>query len=338
MTPSSQASGAFSTGNRPADETLAGVVGILNLLFPNRILATYVNGSYADGTPVRGSDLDVTVVFRGGIEPEEREQVWDLADNISLFSPIRVDLEGVGEDAALSSGYALKLGGMLMSGEDIKSRIQLPPVEEYRRDKMYGPPLTFMLQVARGREWAAYPLLYPDLEGEFYGYDNNTVDNTRDTKMLVALAGHIATAIVALKTGRFVSSKSQSFRLYRELVNDGWANFLDGIYRICRVKWQYAIPEGEEDREKLRSICRRLLKLENNFLELLHDFILAEIEHGEYLSTLRAVEQLGKVAYRDRAVHRALKAAASSGDAPLQAAAQEALAHIEQARPAPAKA
>jgi predicted nucleotidyltransferase len=324
---------AGATGIAEADAILSGLVGILDMLFPGRILATYVTGSYADGTAISASDLDVSVIFKGNIETDERERVWRLAEHLSLFTHVRVDLEGKGEEEVVASGYELKLGGLLVSGDDLKSRIQLPPVEQYVRETMHGPPFAFMVRVARQREWAAYPLDYPDPSGEFYGYDNDPIEGSRDTKVLVAIAGHIAAALIALRTGRFVSSKSQSFRLYRELVDDNWANLLDGIYKFCRTKWQYAIPSGSEDREKLRGICRRLLKLENHFLGIYRDYLLKELSSADYDSALRALTRLSEIAYTDKAVLKALKLAANSGDAAMQGAAAEALVRIEQAHP-----
>jgi predicted nucleotidyltransferase len=324
---------AGATGIPHADAILSGVVGILDMLFPGRILATYATGSYADGTAISASDLDVSVIFKGSIETDERERIWRLAGHLSLFTRVRVDLEGMGEDEVVVSGHELKLGGLLVSGEDLKNRIQIPAVEQYTREKMHGPPFAFMVRVARQREWAAYPLDYPDPSGEFYGYDNDTTDGDRDTRVMVAIAGHIAAALIALRTGRFVSSKSQSFRLYRELVDDNWANLLDGIYKFCRTKWQYAIPAGSEDREKLRGICRRLLKFENHFLGIYRDYLLREISGADYDSSLRALNRLSQIVYTDRPVLKTLKLAANSGDAAMQGAAAEALARIDQAHP-----
>ena len=53
----------YSTGSALADRVLEEVVALFERVYPGRVAAYYVEGSYADGTAVATSDLDVTIVF-----------------------------------------------------------------------------------------------------------------------------------------------------------------------------------------------------------------------------------------------------------------------------------
>ncbi len=49
--------GLTTIGNERAQRVLRAMIGVFEMVFPERIRATYVDGSYADGTEVTTSDL-----------------------------------------------------------------------------------------------------------------------------------------------------------------------------------------------------------------------------------------------------------------------------------------
>jgi hypothetical protein len=55
-----------STGNQQVDHILQGVIGLYEMIFPGRIRGYYLVGSYADGSAVAASDIDVEIWFKGG--------------------------------------------------------------------------------------------------------------------------------------------------------------------------------------------------------------------------------------------------------------------------------
>ena len=54
-----------STGNQQVDDILRGVIGISEIVFPNRIRGYYLTGSYANSYALPTSDIDMTIVFKG---------------------------------------------------------------------------------------------------------------------------------------------------------------------------------------------------------------------------------------------------------------------------------
>jgi hypothetical protein len=72
-----------STGHREVDGILEGVVGLFELLFPGRVSGYYLTGSFSDGTAIPGSDIDMSVLFRGSFPipatiPRSRRRVLRL--------------------------------------------------------------------------------------------------------------------------------------------------------------------------------------------------------------------------------------------------------------------
>jgi Nucleotidyltransferase domain len=67
---------ASSTGQPQIDEIIRGIIGLFETVFPGRIRGCYLVGSYADGSAVALSDIDLRVVFKEGFaDSAEEEQV-----------------------------------------------------------------------------------------------------------------------------------------------------------------------------------------------------------------------------------------------------------------------
>jgi predicted nucleotidyltransferase len=132
--------------------------------FTERLKAAYVLGSYAEGTAVPGSDLDVLVVLRGTMTREEAEAARTVADELGAASPVRLDVLVRGE-AELGRLHAvlqqsLRSGSRLVYGEDLRQ--DLPPVDHaaYTRAAWDGALPTIHRQlVDRLRELAIQEVL-----------------------------------------------------------------------------------------------------------------------------------------------------------------------------------
>lgn len=66
-----------SVGSTAADAVIRGVIGSFETAFAGRIRSCYVEGSYADGSAVATSDIDLTVAFRDRFAGDaERAECW----------------------------------------------------------------------------------------------------------------------------------------------------------------------------------------------------------------------------------------------------------------------
>ncbi|MCL5998358.1 MAG: nucleotidyltransferase domain-containing protein [Chloroflexi bacterium] len=63
-----------TTGQSQVDNLLRGLIGLCELAFPQRVRAYYLVGSYADGSAVGGSDVDVRIVFRDDFREELQQR------------------------------------------------------------------------------------------------------------------------------------------------------------------------------------------------------------------------------------------------------------------------
>lgn len=317
------------TGDPQIDQILRGVIGLVELLFPERVRSYYVTGSYADGTAVPTSDLDVMIVLKNNATHDELDKIFDIADQISLLSPLFLDLEGIGEDQLSSKGHFLKFASLFIYGDDIRDAIQTPDIDDYVRNCMHNPPIYFMTHVARRQPVVTFPLDYPDRTAEFYGYDHNPLEDHQDTKVLMAIIGHAATAIVALKTRQFVGTKSQCLSMYKQHVHDEWTDLLTEVYTVYRNAWSYRIPENAEDRRRLRHVCERTLRFENHFLKLYRSYLLTELHGSDDRNKLKAIEMLGKIIFPDETVLNTLRTFETSTSEELKTAAVSTIRKIE---------
>lgn len=319
--------------NNPQVEViLQGIIGIAELVFPDRVRSYYLTGSYADDTAVSTSDLDLLLIFKESITEDERNAVWNLSDHTSLVAPLFLDLEGVGEDQIAQKGVQLKLASQFIYGEDIRPHVQLPSMDGYIREWMHDHPLHFMMRLARGQESILYPLDFPDPNDPFMGYGKNPIENKKDTKLLSAIVGQIATAMVIHKAHVYVPTKGDCLALYQEHIKDEWADFIEQVYKVCRNQWEYQIPDEPGKQEKLREICKRTLDFENYFLSVYQVYLLSELKKEDEVARLKAIKKSGEVMYPDQAIDAALEGLKMSEDYSIRPAIIESLTKIQSAK------
>lgn len=339
-----------STGDPSVDRLLRGVIGRFEAAFPARIRCHYLKGSYTDGSAVSTSDLDLAVVFKGTLDGAEEERAARLAEECTLLSPLKLDVDALAEDRLLpkdvraaagdglfvNESVRLKTASLPLYGEDIRDRIPLPPLDLYRRHVTRAPYVNYAL-VVRDTPTLVFPLAPPDPAGEFYGYDVRRADNQYSptgvgTKDLVASVGWTATALVALHAGRYVGRKSDSLALYRECIGDEWAGFIGEIFARCRDAWAYLIPADPADRRLLRDLCARMPAFENHYLARYRDYLLDRLRRGDADDRLFAARRLGEVVYTDAETRAALRAIDPGDNGALRAAIRDALQGIVAAQ------
>jgi hypothetical protein len=233
--------------------------------------------------------------------------------------PIQIDAHAYAEDDLLrkSEGDAaqtsflnalIRVAGVLIYGDDLSSDLPSVPFARYVLDVIESG--LFHIGIPRQREELAYPLIaplvpplaYPDPSGEFYGYDAVPArpDMPRGTRVFVGLTAWIATLILALETGQYAAQKSQSIQLCKKyLPDDPRTQLAVAIMDLCKGTWGYALPDRAEDRQRLRELCREALALENDYLRLVHDYVLAQLQQGGAPEKRQAMRILQSVVYWD---------------------------------------
>src|SRR5262245_42110887 len=246
-----------TTGHQRIDDIIRGLIGIFEAAFPDRIRACYLAGSYADGSAVPLSDIELRVVFKGAFQGEEEiARVRRVRDNCRLLSPVDIDLPPLSEERLLHDddwiheAMSIKLAGVPLYGEDIRASLHLPSFEVYTR-KITTAPIHFFARFHGGPP-LIFPLTYPDSSGAFYGYDESDSSGERSTKMLVHIVGFAASCILALQAGRMVVKKSDWLASYTLSIGDEWTPFLETLYTTCKMVRGYRIPDRHSDRQILR--------------------------------------------------------------------------------------
>jgi predicted nucleotidyltransferase len=188
----------FSSGSEEADRILSVVIGIWESVFPNRIRAYYLFGSYAAGTADSTSDLDLAVLFKQEFQSsQETDQAQRLCEYLEALQPAPfVDMFYVSEGSVqqsdrVSVALLLKRSSVLLYGEDTRQYITAEPDERYIRDAMHIP--YFNSKFGRpDLDVLTFPLDYPDPQGELLGYDRWLHGAERSTLMLVVMVGRTA--------------------------------------------------------------------------------------------------------------------------------------------------
>src|SRR5262245_30283128 len=70
------------TGNQRVDSILRGVIGFCELVFPERILGYYLQGSYAAGDATAVSDIDLVFVFQGDFTSSSEKEKARRIDSL----------------------------------------------------------------------------------------------------------------------------------------------------------------------------------------------------------------------------------------------------------------
>lgn len=294
-----------STGSPRVDDIIRGVVDVYEGAFPGRVLGYYLTGSYADGSATSLSDIDLFVVFKADFLDGEEVRARQVGRGCSQLSSIRLDLNSRSEQALPHAHgllrQAIKTGSRLMYGQDIRDALPAPSVDIYTRD-VTRSAFRFSTRVLRDLEKVTLPLAHPDPAEEFLGYDRKRIADWypdsvgRGTKELVAAVTRIATALLALQAGVLAGSAGESVKQYRAHLDDEWTGLIESLYENARRRWQYRVPDAQQEWALLRLLCERTLAFENHFMRHYHAY-LQTLRHSEDAETAAyAAEQLSHFA------------------------------------------
>jgi predicted nucleotidyltransferase len=259
-----------SPGDVDKNVAIQAVVEAYERTFPGRIAGYYVEGSYADGTQLPTSDIDLAIIFYGHLTTENGLDVArHLWERCIIPSHMELDIS-LYDEADLQGGVwpHLKLGSTLISGSDVLQSYPIIPIDTWAHMRMRAAHYLIMHIYQREIE---EPLPFPDPGDEFYGYANRTVTladgrEVFSTRNLIRTTGWAATALIAELAHEYVPRKRDCHLLYRRFINDEWSPLLEDIYHYCRATWMYLLPERERDRRLLRTMCERTLAFERYFV------------------------------------------------------------------------
>lgn len=296
------------------DNVLSQLVERYESRFPGRVRAYYLAGSYLDGKAVAGSDIDLYVLFKDAfLSDDEAEQAEKLVLDCAGLTPLRLDLSARSEETHASlrsyTRVAIKQHSLLLYGEDTRAAMSLPDHEEYRREAT-EMALEFLLR-QRKTGTLIYPLAYPDPAGPFFGYDQPQqlmpTDPTQPgMRLMVEVASRITTALLALKTESYISTKWEGVQAYRRLLNDEWTAFIETMFEKGKLRWNYALPGGAEERAELRSLCEQMLAFENHYLLVYRAYLLELLHSDEEDARQFAERGFAQVKYNDAEVIAAM--------------------------------
>jgi hypothetical protein len=319
----------FSTKNERIDLTLQGVIKLYETVFPERLRAYYLVGSYGENAPTTGSDVDLFVVFKGSFQGNEEDKFYEVAQACYKITSLDLELHAFNEETMYQEGDVfIKSAGSLIFGEDIRSNLSFPTVKNWLRLIMPFT-LSFRSMLHPDKPVFQYPLGYINPEAEFYGYervkmrDKQGVPNIPSTRYLVGIATWQATALLARQTGKLVGRKSDCIKAYREFIGDSWTEPLEKIYYQCRNEWNYFIPENPAQRQEIKELCQQALAFENHFLLSFKDFLLAELKETELKCKLEALKYLSKIVYPGDEVIQTLQALETPEDEQLRTALEK---------------
>jgi hypothetical protein len=315
------------TNHAHIDALLPGLVELCELTFPERIRAYYLVGSYADGSAVPSSDLDLFIIFGGELHERERATINQLIESCCLIGPVRLDLNVASEQHLRAGVPGARKVAKLLYGAPILDALPLAPRDQHLQRSLRNAFHTSYLLRQRA-ENLVFPLTYPDPAGDFYGYERwGMYLGARafgpGVRTLLSAATSMATALVLLETDYpYVGSKAQSVQAYQEYIGDEWSSFLHDLYAACKMQWHYQVPDATADRAHLLQLCTLMLAFENAFLYRCRRQILSLVTHGDLQARRIGVACLQRIMYPGADFVQALHAFVDEEDSDLQQAAE----------------
>ncbi|MFC1525587.1 nucleotidyltransferase domain-containing protein [Candidatus Latescibacterota bacterium] len=278
----------FRTEDALVDAVLTGLVGVFEAAFPRRIKAYYLFGSYAYGSPVPTSDVDVNIVFRDDnaltelvserlgfgmrLSEEEEERFLLLTEHLRLISPVQLGL-GARQEGFIRDRFSLVEEEVnprrFLYGEDLIAELReyspepssdrTPGPQRVRRPKLLARAHELICSTHSVPEGFVGQLPFPDEQGEFFGYD--APQSERSGKATRGMERFFNACVFPVCTARLelagvsVSRKDMVATAYREHVGDEWSDFVEEAFLLCRETWHYRLPRERSDRDKLRQLC-----------------------------------------------------------------------------------
>ncbi len=323
----------YATGHAKIDEIIRGAVELTELLVPGRVRAYHLLGSYANGSAITSSDLDIAVIFKGEMQPTDRAYLQQVYDCCWRMSSVSLDIVPYSEVDLQQRGVQWLLNSPLLYGANICDTIPQLPMTTYVRNFMHTP-WRFFMRSRQQLDVITFPLDHPDPAGAWLGYDRRRTRalDGRDalgTHELITCTFWPASALILRQCGVFTHGKHDVVQQYRACIKDEWRDVLAALYQKCRIEWQYFIPDSAADQQLLRDLCQQALAFHNHFLRIYQDFLLTELQSDDADAQLLAAQRLGEILYPEQPVVDALNQLVPADNAALAAAIQTTLQRFD---------
>ncbi len=274
---------AFSTQHSEVDARIGAFLHRVEQVFPLRLRAAYLTGSWRDGSAVSRSDIDIVVVFYGLTSLQEAETFVRLVRDFNADGGLEVGPWGMDDDELSKPIPAYLKAAVLLCGEEVLASLPLLSPQEVLRRWTLGS--LKLMQLLRADKQHLRPVLTaPDETLPSLGYRFRQGDNTTSSKLFVSTVARIAGARAAEMGVQLPSKKACCLR-YRELVGDSYSDFVEDTFHILKEQWEYGIPTDKNSSQTLRRLCQTFLAMENDFLKrvrLWHNQALSSPEREEH--------------------------------------------------------
>jgi hypothetical protein len=105
---------------------------------------------------------------------------------------------------------------------------------------------------------------------------------------------------------------------------------LETIYKVCRIQWNYILPEDEDGQRKFHDFCQQALGFERHFLKVYRNYLLKVLRSGDLSQKLDVVRRFGEIIYPDGKAVEALQALEGDVDGELQDAINQTIGKIRK--------
>lgn len=254
--------------------------------------SVYLTGSQLDGTATRGSDIDLVVVVHDGVSRDDVLRINAALSAIphddqpevgSLFLAIGDLANGVPE-------YARTARPILGTGR----LADAPPIDDAAAFRGWARGSLWLSAKARGVEGGmTLPLIVPD--GGPFGFPIPVREGRATTKRFVSLVARMAGALLILRGAGQPPGKSACIRAFAAREGRPFGEWVATFHEALNRRWEYAVPESENERAELARLLGELPDLENHFVGEIRERVLAARSSADEKETAWAASCLGLV-------------------------------------------
>ena len=318
-----------SSGDPKVDRLLSGAIGLYVSAFPGRMRAAYLFGSYADGSVVPGSDVDLDLFFENPLNEAELKRFWEIARDILLLTPVRLDSRPLGMKHLKNGAPPTLRDGRIIYGVDVVAKSGLEPIVVSRRRDVLA---AFMrIQALRGNPpYVVAPVDYPDRSLPYFGYVR--ARDPLPLQLLVDVITTIARASLSAFANKQIGSRQRAVDAYPDLIRDDFGTLVRDVYQLGKLKWLYHEPSEGAERQRLHELCEQLPEFENHFLSHCRSLFLTDLAGSNPTAIAQALITVRHIIYPDETFVGAIKRLAESPDTKYAYLVKEVLQTIETER------